>query len=134
MCHITMIEIMYEVALEALVHTLKIFSSLHETRHSRHLPARPTPLATLRGLVKIPRIFLAPHSRRDSVSQAGRKENVRRSERQIPSTNEEQPAFTCTTAEKEQAQPQLYGTSYFLVRKTPTGLQDFFPRRKILAY
>src|SRR5260370_12788189 len=130
MCHITMIELMYEVALEALVHTLKIFSSLHETRHSRHLPARPTPLATLRGLVKIPRIFLAPPTRRDSVSQAARKENVRRSERQTPSTNEEQPAFTRTTSEKEQAQPQLYGTSYFLVfgpftlnstRTRPTG-------------
>jgi hypothetical protein len=34
MCHITEAELMYEVALEALVHTLEIFSSLHETRHS----------------------------------------------------------------------------------------------------
>jgi hypothetical protein len=34
----------------------------------------PTRLATLRGLVKIPRIFLAPHSRRDCVSQACPKE------------------------------------------------------------
>ncbi len=31
-------------------------------------------------------------------------------------------SFTCRSAEKEQSQPQLYGTSYFLVRNTPRPL------------
>src|SRR5712692_4135091 len=30
-------------------------------------------------------------------------------------------SFACRSAEKEQSQPQLYGTSYFLVRNTPIG-------------
>jgi hypothetical protein len=33
----------------------------------------------------------------------------------------EKNAFACRKAEKEQAQPQFYGTSYFLVRITPIG-------------
>src|SRR5947209_15569004 len=30
-------------------------------------------------------------------------------------------SFACRNAEKEQAQPQLYGTLCFFARKTPTG-------------
>jgi hypothetical protein len=38
-----------------------------------------------------------------------------------PICKERQPDFERKKAEKEQAHPQLYGTSYFLVRNTPIG-------------
>jgi len=34
----------------------------------------------------------------------------------------EKSSFACGNTEKEQAQLQLYGMSYFLVRNTPTAL------------
>ena len=45
-------------------------------------------------------------------------------------------ASRCILVEKEQTQPQFYGTSYFLVRFAPTGplQQDMLSKQREVGY